>query len=84
MVKKESLKANVVFSLLSQLVCYLAPLIVSPYISRVLGPTGIGSYSYAYSYVYYFSSAISFGFSSFGIKKISENRKSKEKLSQVF
>lgn len=82
--KKENLKVSIIFSFISQLICYLSPLIVSPYISRVLGAAGIGEYSYAYSYVYYFSVAILFGFSSYGVKKIAEYREDKETYSSYF
>lgn len=84
MEKKENLKTSIVFSFISQLICYLAPLIVSPYLSRVLGASGVGEYSYAYSYVFYFSSAILFGFSSYGINQISERRNDKLQYSTVF
>ncbi len=38
-----SLKTNVVYSTLLTLSTYLVPLVVYPYISRVLGPAGIGA-----------------------------------------
>lgn len=84
MQKKVNLKINIVFSFISQLVCYLSPLIVSPYISRVLLPEGVGIYSHAYSYVYYFSAALAFGFSSYGISKVASLRNDKARYSECF
>lgn len=82
--KKSGLKFNVILSLISQFVCYISPLIVAPYISRVLGPDGIGVYSFSYSFVFYFSSLIVLGFSNLGITMISKERDDKEKYSIIF
>lgn len=84
MKKKVSLQVNVVFSFISQLICYLTPLIVSPYVSRVLLPEGVGIYSHANSLVFYFSSITAFGFSSYGISKIASLRNDKTAYSSYF
>lgn len=84
MEKKKSLKANIVFSIITQFIIYISPLIVSPYVSRVLGPEGIGEYSHAYSYMYYFSSLICFGFSTYGIDIIAKHRDDKEQYAGYF
>lgn len=82
--KKSGLKFNVVLSLISQFACYISPLIVAPYISRVLGPDGIGVYSFSYSFVFYFSSLIVLGFTNLGISMISRERNDKTRYSQIF
>lgn len=82
--KKTGLKFNVILSLISQFVCYISPLIVAPYISRVLGPDGIGVYSFSFSFVFYFSSLIALGFTNLGITMISRERNDKDKYSQIF
>ena len=81
--KKSRLKFNVVLSLISQFACYISPLIVAPYISRVLGPDGIGVYSFSYSFVFYFSSLIVLGFTNLGISMISRERNDKTRYSQI-
>lgn len=82
--KTTNLKFNVILSLISQFVCYISPLIVAPYISRVLGPEGIGVYSFSYSFVFYFSSLIILGFSNLGITMLSSDRDDKDKYSKTF
>lgn len=82
--KNTNLRTNLIFNTLTQFVIYLTPLIVAPYISRILLSSGIGQYSHAYSYVYYFSVAISLGFSATGINKIAANRNDKELYSKYF
>lgn len=79
-----SLKKNIVFSVIIQAITFLVPLIVSPYISRVLGANGLGQYSYALSILSYFSAFVTFGFVTYGTRAISQCRDSKEKVSQVF
>lgn len=82
--EKTNLKINLIFNTITQIMIYLTPLIVAPYISRVLLPEGVGQYSHAFSYVFYFSTAISLGFSSAGINKIAINRNEKEQYSKYF
>ena len=82
--KNLDVKTNIAFTIICQLVIYLAPLLVSPYVSRVLLPEGVGQYSHASSYVYYFSVIIAFGFSSLGISKVSQNREEKKEYSRYF
>lgn len=51
---KNNLTKNYIFNLIYQTVSIVIPLIVTPYVSRVLTPSGIGTYSYLFSIVYYF------------------------------
>ncbi len=81
---QKSLKANIIFSFVTQIIIYVSPLIVAPYVSRVLGPEGVGEYSHAYSFMFYFSSAIIFGFSAYGINVIAANRDDKQRYSAHF
>lgn len=48
----------------------IVPLITTPYISRVLRPSGIGVYSYTYSIVCYFTLCAILGTATYGNKKI--------------
>ena len=49
-----SLKKNLVYNMAYQILVILLPLITAPYVSRVLGAAGLGTYSYVYSISYYF------------------------------
>ena len=45
---------NFMYNMVYQILLYIIPFIVTPYISRVLGAENIGIYSYTYSIVTYF------------------------------
>ncbi|MGN0807259.1 MAG: oligosaccharide flippase family protein [Candidatus Coproplasma sp.] len=82
--KSSSLKINVIFSFISQIITYLIPFIVAPYVSRVLTPSGTGEYSYGYSIVYYFSLITIFGFTNYATRQIAAKRDNKNDYSEVF
>lgn len=83
-VKKYSLKTNAVFNALYQILALLAPLLTTPYISRILGSELIGDYAYFYSIVSFFLLVATFGFTDYGTKKIAEVRNNKAERSNVF
>ena len=68
--KKDNLKSNLIFSLITQILTYLFPLIISPYLSRVLGPENIGINTFVKSLSSYFVYFIAFGFIGYGTRKI--------------
>ena len=82
--ESQSIKVNAVFNAIYQILVLLAPLITTPYISRVLGVEAIGNYQYCYSIVSYFTLLSAYGFSTFGTQKIAEVRDNKEKRSSIF
>ena len=51
---KNTLVKNYIYNTAYQILVLIAPLISTPYVSRVLGVTGIGIYSYAQSIATYF------------------------------
>ena len=81
---KPSLKKNFIFSFIAQIICYLSPLIVSPFLTRVLGAENIGLYSFSYSYAHYFILFASFGFANYGTMIISESRGDFDRRNQLF
>lgn len=54
-----------------QVLAVLVPLVTAPYLSRVLGPDGIGTYSYTSSIVTYFVLFANFGIATYGQREIS-------------
>ena len=62
----------------------MIPLITIPYVSRVLGVDGIGTYSYTYSIAYYFMMFAMLGLNNYGNRSIAKVRDNKEKLSRTF
>lgn len=67
-----------------QVFILLVPLITIPYISRVLGPAGVGINSFTNSIVQYFILFGSLGITTYGNREIAYQRDLKEKLSQTF
>ncbi|MBQ9375893.1 MAG: oligosaccharide flippase family protein, partial [Ruminococcus sp.] len=44
-----TLKKNIAYNFLYQLLILILPLITAPYLARVIGPQGVGVYSFSYS-----------------------------------
>lgn len=65
-----SIKRNYIYNVSYQIFTLIVPLIVTPYISRVLGTESIGIYSYTYSIVSYFALLASLGTNTYGVKNI--------------
>ena len=49
-----SLKKNIIYNTIYQVLVIILPLITAPYIARVLGKNGVGIYSYTHSIANYF------------------------------
>ena len=81
---KSNLKKNFVYNITYQILVLLIPLITMPYVSRVLGAEGVGTYSYTYSIVYYFMLFAMLGLNNYGNRTIAKVRDDKEKLSKTF
>lgn len=62
----------------------IIPLITAPYISRVLGAAGIGSFSYARSIAYYFLILGMLGVNNHGSRIIAQVRDNKKQLDECF
>lgn len=81
---KINLKKNLFFSFSYEVLQYILPLITTPYLSRVLGAEGVGTYSFHYSIAYYFFMFAKLGLSNYGNRSIAEVSDSKEKVSSTF
>lgn len=82
--KRLSVKANFIFSLLNQLVAFISPLIITPYLSRVLGAEAIGQFSFSQSVVQYFIFGATLGITMYAQRCIAEHKNSVEDQSKVF
>ncbi len=69
--KKQSLSNNFIFQMLYQVLVLVIPLILSPYLSRVLQETALGVYTYANSISSYFIILANLGISVHGKRVIS-------------
>ncbi len=75
---------NYFYHTLYQIVMLITPLITTPYISRVLLPEGVGTYSFYYTIVQYFVILGNLGFSTYGQIEISKVRYDNELKSKLF
>ena len=79
-----STKKNFTYNTLLGLTNIIVPIITFPYVSRVLGPQGIGITSFAISLVTTFVILGSLGIPIYGIREIAKSKKDKVKLSNTF
>ena len=77
-------KKNFVYNLAYQLLILICPLVTTPYLSRVIGSDGVGTYSYVYSIVYYFMLFTLLGVNNYGNRAIAKVRDNKFELSKRF
>ena len=82
--RKQSIKKNIVFQFLYQFIVLVIPLIISPYLTRVLGSENLGEYTYVNSIAYYFVIIANLGIAKYGQRLISSNSDNEEKLRKAF
>ncbi len=78
------IKKNFIYNFIYQILIILIPLIVAPYLSRVIGAEGVGIYSYTHSIVYYFMLFTLLGVNNYGNRSIAKVRDNKETLAKTF
>jgi O-antigen/teichoic acid export membrane protein len=78
------LKKNIVFNTLLSLSQMLFPLITFPYVSRILGPSGIGQVSFVDSLTQYFILFSAVGIPLYGVRELSKVKNSLMKSSKLF
>lgn len=81
---KPSVKINFIYRIFYELLIVLAPFVTTPYVSRVLGPEGVGTYSYVSSIMAYFTLFAALGTSSYGEREIAQHRDNKKESSKLF
>lgn len=79
-----NIKKNFLYNIVYQIFILILPLISAPYISRVIGAEGLGTYSYTYSIVSYFVMFAVLGINNYGNRLIAQNRDDKHKMSKKF
>lgn len=83
-IKNISLKKNLGWQTVYQVVATCAPLITSPYLSRVLGADGLGKYSFSYSVILVFTMLAMLGIANYGTREISKTRMNRQLYSKRF
>lgn len=79
-----SLRKNFIYNSIYQILSFIIPLFMMPYLSRVLGEDGIGLYSYSSSVAYNFVLFGLLGVEQYGNRTIAGARSSKQTLSTNF
>jgi O-antigen/teichoic acid export membrane protein len=79
-----SVKKNFLWNASYQVLVVLAPLVTTPYLSRILGAEQIGVYSYTYSVTNYFVLFAMLGMSNYGVRIIASASNDREKRSRLF
>ncbi|HAT4119831.1 TPA: flippase [Clostridium perfringens] len=79
-----SVKKNFIYNTIYQIFIVLLPIITVPYISRVLGPNGVGDYSYTAAYAQYFVLLGMTGISIYGNRQIAYKKNNIKDLSKEF
>ncbi len=79
-----SIKKNLGFQTVYQILNTCLPLITAPYLARTLGATQLGVFSYTSSIVTYFTLTAMLGTINYGTRSIASVKEDKEKRSRVF
>ena len=70
-----SIKKNFMYNVVYQILLIILPLITTPYISRILGSEGLGTYTYTYTIANYFMLAAMLGVKNYGNRSVAAVRK---------
>ncbi len=81
--KEHSIKYNFTMKSVSMAATVLAPLIIYPYVTRVLGPAGVGKVNFAQSVVFYFTMIAQLGVPTYGIRECAKVRDDRAALSKT-
>lgn len=79
-----SVKKNLAYNTAYQILILIVPFITAPYVSRVLGPEGVGTYSVTTAIVKYFWLFAMLGMANYGNRTIAKSKDDKENLSFTF
>ena len=79
-----SIKKNFLYNSLYQILILILPLVTVPYISRVMGPSGVGIYSYTFAIASYLYLIAMLGVNNYGNRTIAMVRDDRKKLTESF
>lgn len=80
----KSIIKNYAYNLIYQVLSIIVPLITAPFLAKVLGAEGIGTFSFHHSIVYNFSLFVTLGLANYGNRSIARCLDDKEKIKQTF
>ena len=80
----KSIKKNYIYNLIYQVFILIVPILVTPYLSRVLGAEGTGQYSFTYSLANYFILVAALGFGYYAQREVANHQDDKVAKSLIF
>ena len=81
---KRSVKKNYIYNLLYQMLAVVIPLLVTPYVARVLGVGPVGAFSYTTAVTGYFVLFGNLGIATYGQLRVAACRNDKKAVSKIF
>ncbi len=78
-----SVKRNFLFNILLVVSNIVFPVLVFPYIARILGPHGLGNAHFALQFSKYFVTVASLGIPIYGMREVAKVKHKKEKLNKL-
>ena len=82
--KNNNLKKNLIYQVSYEILVILLPLVLSPYVSRVIGAEGLGVYDFTNSVAQYFVLFSMLGIKIYGNRMIAQCRDNQSTLNQTF
>ena len=79
-----SIKRNFGYNIIYQVLIIIIPLITMPYLSRILGPSGLGEYSYSFSIADYFALVAMLGIKNYGNRAVASCAEDRTRISEEF
>lgn len=79
-----SVKKNFLYNVVYQILTLVLPLVTAPYLSRVLGAEGLGTYSYTYAVANYFVLFAMLGVNNYGNREIAMAHGGKGNVQEKF
>ena len=79
-----SLRKNFIYNAILTMSGYIFPLMVYPYVSRILGVSNIGACNFVDSIVEYFTIISMMGMNTIGIREIAKCKGDRKKLDRTF
>lgn len=78
------IRHSFIYNAAYQLLLIITPIVTTPYLSRVLGPRGVGEYSYTASITNYFVLFATLGISTYGVRAVATARHNRQQLTKTF
>ena len=82
--QKPSVKKNYIYNLAYQMLAVIIPLMIQPYIARVLGAGEVGAFSYTTAITGYFALVGNLGIATYGQLRVAAFRNDRKVVSQIF